>query len=112
MSIRVVKSKQHKCSPSTEHAKNLHAALVTVGVEAYLEHPDGHKCVDIFVPKAKLYIEVDGRHHYTSARQIQTDFKRDHFSDDDGFHTMHITNEAADNDAIRIARAIKKITNF
>jgi very-short-patch-repair endonuclease len=112
MGTRVVRSRQHKCSPPTEHAKSLHAALVTVGVEAYLEHPDGHKCVDIYVPKAKLYIEVDGRQHYISAKQIVTDFIRDHYSDDDGFHTMHLTNQAVEDDAIRIARAIKKITNY
>jgi very-short-patch-repair endonuclease len=90
----------------------LHTALTQVGVEAYLEHPDGNKCVDIYVPKAKLYIEVDGSQHYTSAFQIQTDFSRDHSSDDDGFHTMHITNQAVETKAIKIARAIRKIVNF
>ena len=102
----------NKCSPPTKHARDLHAALIQVGVEAYLEHPDGHKCVDIYVPKAKLYIEVDGSQHYTSAVQIQTDFERDHRSDDAGFHTMHVTNHSVDTDAIKIARAIRKITSF
>lgn len=103
---------KQKCSPPTEHAIRLHDALTQIGVEAYLEHPDGHKCIDIYVPKAKLYIEVDGSHHYTSARQIQTDFERDHKSDDDGFHTMHITNYAVETEAIKIARAIRKIVDF
>lgn len=102
-------SLRHKCSPPTKHAADLHAALVQVGVEAHLEHFDGHKCVDIYVPKAKLYIEVDGRHHYTSAIQIQTDFERDHRSDDRGFHTMHIANHTVEKEAIKIARAIQKL---
>lgn len=102
----------NKCLPPTKHARDLHAALTQVGVEAHLEHPDGHKCVDIYVPKAKLYIEVDGKQHYTSAVQIQADFERDHSSDDAGFHTMHITNHSVDTEVMKIARAIKKITNF
>ena len=101
-----------KCSPPTKQAISLHAALLQVGVEAYLEHHDGHKCVDVYIPKAKLYIEVDGSQHYTSAMQIQTDFERDHCSDDAGFHTMHITNYAVETEAIKIARAIRKIVNF
>jgi very-short-patch-repair endonuclease len=111
MSVHIVKSRQYKCSQPTEYAKQLHAALVKVGVEAHLEHPDGHKCVDIYVPKAKLYIEVDGKHHYISARQIQTDFDRDHYSDDDGFHTLHIANEVVEKQGIKIARAIQKIVS-
>lgn len=110
--IRAVHIVRNKCSPPTKYAITLYAALTQVGVEAYLEHPDGHKCVDIYVPKAKLYIEVDGSQHYTSAIQIQTDFERDHNSDDDGFHTMHVTNHAVKTEAIRIARAIRKIVNF
>jgi len=93
-------------------AQKLHAALICVGVEAHLEYYDGHKCIDIFVPKAKLYIEVDGKQHSTSAFQIQTDFERDHGSDDAGFHTMHISNQMAVTDTIKIARAIKKIVSF
>lgn len=109
---RVIHIARNKCSLPTKHAICLHAALTQVGVEAYLEHPDGHKCVDIYVPKAKLYIEVDGSQHYTSAMQIQTDFYRDHRSDDDGFHTMHVTNHSVETEAIRIARAIRKIVSF
>ncbi len=103
---------KNKCSSPTKHAISLHAALTQVGVEAHLEHHDGHKSVDIYVPKAKLYIEVDGSQHYTEAMQIQSDFERDHRSDDAGFHTMHITNHAVDTEVMKIARAIRKITNF
>lgn len=102
----------NKCPLPTKHAVALHSALTVVGVEAHLEHHDGYKCIDVYVPKAKLYIEVDGSHHYTSAFQIQTDLKRDHPSDDAGFHTMHITNHAVDTEVIKIARAIRKIVNF
>ncbi len=96
----------------TKHAISLHNALKKVGVEAFLEYFDGHKHVDIYVPKGKIYIEIDGAHHYTSAFQIRTDFVRDHHSDDDGFHTLRIANEVVEREAIKIARAIQKIVNF
>lgn len=99
------------CSPPTEYAKQLHAALTLVGVAAVLEHPDGHKCVDVYVPNAKLYIEVDGSQHYTDAAQILTDFERDYFSREEGFHTLRVTNHAVDTQAIKIARAIQKVVS-
>lgn len=96
----------------TKNAQILNDALNAVGVETVLEHFDGHKHVDIFVPKGKIYIEIDGSAHYTNAHQIRTDFARDHYSDDDGFHTLRIANEVVENEAIKIARAIKKILDF
>lgn len=42
----------------------LAAALKKRGVELELEHWDGHKHVDIYIPKDHLYIEVDGVPHY------------------------------------------------
>lgn len=102
------------CSDNTptKEAVMLNNALRSVGIETILEHHDGHKCVDIYIPKAKTYIEVDGLHHYTDLEQIRADFARDHFSDDDGFHTLHIPNEAVRTQAIKIARALKKMVNF
>ncbi len=41
-----------------------------------------------------------------------TDFERDHHSDDDGFHTLRLANEVVEKQAIKIARAIKKIVSL
>ncbi len=101
-----------KTNQPTESALKLNTALNSVGVETVLEHFDGHKHIDIFVPKGKIYIEIDGRHHYINARQIVTDFTRDHYSSEDGFHTIHIPNEVVEKEAIKIARAIRKIVSF
>lgn len=76
----------------TPEAKTLFDALIQNGVFAELEHWDGHKHIDIFIPSVKLYIEVDGMPHFTNPRQIASDFMRDHYSDDDGFHTFRIPN--------------------
>lgn len=101
----------YKVEP-TDNALLLNNALNMVGIETVLEHWDGHKHVDIFIPKGKIYIEIDGPQHYTSPRQIVSDFQRDHYSDDDGFHTMHIPNEVVQKHSMKIARAIKKILSF
>jgi very-short-patch-repair endonuclease len=96
----------------TENALLLNNALNTVGIETIVEHWDGHKHVDVFIPKGQIYIEIDGPHHLTRASQIMADFQRDFYSMNDGFHTIHIPNEIVQKDAMKIARAIKKVLNF
>ena len=95
----------------TEQSEKLHSALVEAGVEAHLEHWDGHKHVDICIPESKIYIEVDGAQHLTNPSQIARDFMRDHYSDIDGFNTLHIPNEVVDNDLSRVVKAIVKLVN-
>ncbi len=96
----------------TKNAMILNDALKAVGIETILEYYDGHKHIDIYIPKGKIYIEIDGAQHYTNPHQMVTDFERDHYSDDSGFHTLRIANEVVEKQAIKIARAIKKILNF
>ncbi len=93
----------------TDYAVMLNDALMQVGVETELEHFDGHKHVDIFLPKGNIYIEVDGGHHYTRPAQIISDFYRNKYSTIDGFRTIHIPNSAIEENAMKIARAFKKI---
>ena len=97
---------------STANTILLNNALTAVGIETILEYYDGHKHVDIYIPKGKIYIEIDGAQHYTNAFQMVTDFARDHYSDDDGFHTLRIPNEVVEKQSIKIARALKKIVTF
>jgi very-short-patch-repair endonuclease len=96
----------------TEQALALNKALNNVGIETKLEYYDGHKHVDICIPAAKIYIEVDGSQHYTNPKQIISDFTRDQYSVLDGFHTLHLPNQIVDGHVIKIARAIKKIVNL
>jgi len=96
--------------PPTKQAHALYEALKKNGVSAILEYDDGHKCVDIGIPNAHLYIEVDGPNHLNSPEQIEKDFKRDYYSEKDGFRTMHISNNAIDDDLKRIAEAISVIS--
>jgi len=71
-----------------------------------MEYFDGHKCLDIGIPEAYVYIEVDGNHHLTDPAQIERDFLRDHYSEIQGFATIHIANEAIEKHLDRIAGAL------
>lgn len=102
----------------TEQAKRLHDALLKHGITAELEHSDGHKTVDLCIKEARFYIEVDGLHHLTHADQIIADLKRDHYSDNEGFETLHIPNAIFKNERIfesiveAIVGAVKKRVNI
>ena len=102
----------------TEQAKRLHDALLKQGISAELEYSDGHKTVDLCIKEARFYIEVDGLHHLTHADQIIADLKRDHYSDNEGFETLHIPNAIFKNERIfnsiveAIAEATKKRIEF
>jgi very-short-patch-repair endonuclease len=98
-----------KTDEVTPQAKTLFDALVNAGVYVELEHYDGHKKVDILIPRIKLFIEVDGVQHYTDPEQIMTDFLRDKYSQDDGYDTLRIPNEAVENNLDGIVKAIIQI---
>lgn len=95
----------------TKQTEALAEALKKRGVEIEIEHWDGHKHVDIYIPKDNLYIEVDGLQHQTKPKQIISDFNRDYFSFKDGFFTKHITNESVQSHLEEIADAIAHIAN-
>ncbi len=93
----------------TKEAKLLNTELQKAEIETKLEYWDGHKHVDIYVPKGKLYIEIDGAQHYTKVNQIISDFQRDHYSGVDGFRTLRIPSEAVKKNINKIIKAIEKI---
>ncbi len=79
-------------SPTIE-AKALKEALERLGVRVLVELNDGHKRIDLTIPKAKLNIEVDGIQHLTNPHQIVADLNRGYYSHQAGYATMHIPNE-------------------
>ncbi len=95
----------------TEHENKLVEALRRRGVELKVHHWDGHKHIDIYIPKDNLYIEVDGIHHITKPERIISDLNRDYFSFKEGHFTKHITNEAIDSHLEEIADAIAHIAH-
>jgi len=93
----------------TKESLLLNEALQNAGIKTELEYWDGHKHVDIYIPTGKLYIEVDGLHHYTSVKQIMSDFQRDHYSDVDGFKTLRIPSAIVEEKADKIVSAIAEL---
>jgi very-short-patch-repair endonuclease len=92
----------------TKEALLLNTALNEAGLETKLEHWDGHKHIDIFIPSKKVYIEVDGVQHYTSDRQILSDLQRNHYSDDDGYRTIRIPSLLIPSKLESIVKAVVK----
>lgn len=95
----------------TPHELRLIEALKRRNVDLKVHHWDGHKHIDIFIPKYNLYIEVDGMPHITNPEKIIADLNRDYFSYKEGYFTKHITNEAIDTHLEEIADAIANISN-
>jgi very-short-patch-repair endonuclease len=83
----------NKYQNPTLEARTLKEALQQLGVHVLLEVDDGHKKIDLGIPKAKLNIEVDGIQHLTNPHQILADLNRGYYSNKLGYATMHIPNE-------------------
>lgn len=72
----------------------LKTALEERGIKVVMEYNDGFKRIDIYIPEARLNIEVDGLQHLTDPTQILRDFHRQYYSEKSGHHTIHIPNIA------------------
>ncbi|MES2288059.1 MAG: DUF559 domain-containing protein [Bacteroidota bacterium] len=94
---------------STRQALRLANALRDKNIEVITEYWDGHKHIDIFIPSAKLNIEVDGLQHYFRSSQITADFKREYFSTQNGFYTLHIPNFLVKMYLSRVVHAITEV---
>ncbi len=93
----------------TPQEQKLADALTKRGLVIKTEYFDGHKTVDIALPDSHLYIEIDGLHHFTNPDQIIADFKRDFFSEREGFFTLRITNQLVERFSEQIAEAIFQV---
>ena len=90
----------------TPQALRLSKALNDLRVEHELEYYDGYKHVDIAIPSARLYLELEGTQHAFSPKQMIADDERDTHSHKDGFDTKRIANVWIDKDADRLAASI------
>src|SRR4051812_8870027 len=77
----------------TKEAADLKEALESKGVRVLVELHDGHKTIDLAIPKAKINVEVDGLQHLTDPEQIVSDLSRGYYSHKNGYDTIHIPNE-------------------
>ncbi len=94
----------------TPQAKRLHEALNKRDVHSELEFDDGYKHVDIYIPSARLNVEVDGKYHLTDPEHLFRDLERDSYSHSDGIDTIRIPNFYVDSHLDEIADAIAEVT--
>lgn len=98
-----------KTNGVSEQARLLHSALLQHGVEAEIEKWDDHKHIDLSIESAGLYIEIDGDNHYTDSDTIMRDLKRDYFSNEDGYDTIHIPNFIIESKLHEVAEALTEV---
>jgi very-short-patch-repair endonuclease len=80
------------------------------GIKNELEYSDGYKRVDIAILDPKIYIEVNGKQHINDAIRLISDIKRTYYSFKDGFLTLHIYNDAINEESLnKIINAIREI---
>jgi very-short-patch-repair endonuclease len=94
----------------TPQALKLSRALKSYDVEHTLEYSDGHKHVDIAIPSAKLYLELDGMQHAFSPKQMIADDERDKHSLKNGYTTKRIPNAWVDKNVYKLAANIAILT--
>jgi very-short-patch-repair endonuclease len=83
---------QPKSAIITPQSVKLSEALRERGVNNEREHGDGYKHVDIYIPEANLYLEIDGKYHLTDPEHLFRDLQRDACSHKDGIDTIRIPN--------------------
>jgi very-short-patch-repair endonuclease len=90
-------------------ARKLHSALIQRGLNVEIEKWDSHKHIDLSIDSAGLNIEIDGDAHYTDPDTILRDLRRDYYSTEDDFDTIHIPNVAIENHLDEVADALTKV---
>jgi len=102
----------NKYKQPTKEAAALKEALENKGALVYLELDDGHKHIDLAIPRAKLNIEIDGIQHLTDPYQILADLGRGYYSHKNGYNTMHIPNEMIHKHLQEIADALAEASKI
>jgi len=97
---------EHQGTPSQ---RKLYEALTQRGIECEYEAYDGFKHIDIAIPKARIYIEIDEDHHITDPMQLDTDLWRDEYSSKDGYRTIHYSNKQITENLPAIADALAEV---
>lgn len=102
-------------SAAAQHAIDLYFALKTKKIPVVLEYWDGYKHVDIAIP-GKLYIEVNGVHHYESIQAL-IDLRRTVYSLKENISTILVPNYLLDHPAMfrltveELAKACRSLIN-
>ena len=84
--------------PTRQGNKEFSVDVEWQAAETYPNNNDIAKFVDLAIHRARLYIEVNGGHHYKNDTQIWRDLWRSHYSDVNvKYLTLHIPNQMIEN---------------
>jgi very-short-patch-repair endonuclease len=109
----ILPEKEYKRLPkSTIQSKALFYSLKERGINCEIESFDGHKHIDISIPEAKLYIEIDGSQHSLNPNQIMSDLYRDQFSNENGYATKRIPNYMINEHLEEVSDAIAEVVKL
>jgi very-short-patch-repair endonuclease len=98
-----------KSKYDTYEANLLMESLQKRGIKVEKEYFTGHMHVDLYLPEAKINVEVDGLQHLTDPEQISRDFNREYHSERHGYHTLHIPNPLVREHLDQIVDAVEKV---
>lgn len=101
-----------KMASVSDEALALYFSLRKKGIDAELEKFDGFKKVDIAIESVKLYIEVDGDHHYTDHKQAIRDLQRTFHSLKDDYITIRIPNALIEEDLGQSCSYLTEMVRF
>ena len=93
----------------TPYQRRLYEALKQRGITCEYEAFDGFKHVDIAIPRARIYIEIDAVSHTTNPEQLNTDLWEDEYSSKDGYKTIHYSNKQIAENLAAIADALAEV---
>ncbi len=79
------------------------------GIFVHQQYFDGYKHIDLYLPDARINIEVDGLQHLINPKRIVEDFHREYHADINGYHNIHITNGTLMHHLNEIADAIAEV---
>jgi len=93
----------------TKQEQVLFEALISNNIPVYRQKWDGHKHIDIAIPKYKLNIEVDGPLHSKRLKTACSDLRRTYYSYAKGYVTLRIPNILIDRKLEETIKYILKI---
>ena len=94
---------------ATPESITLYLELLKRDIPAEIEKFDGYKTIDIAVTKARINIEVDGKHHNYNPNQAIADLRRTFYSFLKGYYTLRIPKSLVKSHLIETADLIAEM---
>ena len=95
----------------TESEKRLCNALQSLGLRPRKQYKISRMRIDLAFPHQKVAVEVDGSHHRSDVRQIESDMWRTKYLEENGWKVLHYTNKQVYEKVVWCAEDIRSHIN-